>query len=187
MTQTQQTSQPAQPNRQESKLVPVGESIKYRKRAQQAEARAQQLEQQLQDLRQQLTARQEQLAGAEAQRDEAQVQLTVAENRLAAQRALSDSGVVDLETASLLLSKRLDLSEPIEPQDLSSAVEQLLLDKPFLRAAPGGSLPPKTASARSGSGTSAAQLAEAADRAIRTGDRRDVAEYLRLRRQSGTY
>ena len=63
-----------------------------------------------------------------------------------------------------------------------ASVEQLLLDKPFLvkRATP---LPPATASARADRPGTFAQLAQAADRAVRTGDRRDVAEYLRLRRQ----
>lgn len=170
-----------------SKLVPVSESIKYRKRAQQAESQSQETEQQLKEAQKQLHDHQEQLATAEAQRDEARLQLTVAENRLIAERMLSESGVVDIETASLLLSKRLNISDQLPQETLVRSVEQLLLDKPFLRNTNNVSLPPKTASAKGVLAATAAQLAEAADQAIRTGDRRDVAEYLRLRRQTATH
>jgi len=167
-----------------SGLVPVGESIKYRRRAQQAEARLQELEQQLEETQAQMNSQKEQLAAAEAQRDEATVQLTVAENRMAAERMFGEAGVVDIETASLLLAKRLDLGEPQETDVLAQNVEQLLLDKPFLRNAPAGSLPSSTATARPSRPGMASQLAQAAFRAIESGDRKDVAEYLRLRRQA---
>jgi hypothetical protein len=150
--------------------------------APESQDRLQQIEQQLTDLQKRLGERDEQIAAAEAQRDEAQSQVTIAENRLAAERLLAGSGVVDVETASLVLSKRVDLAEDLDEEALSRSVEQLLLDKPFLRA-PQAPLPGKTASPRgSGEGVSA-KLARTAERAARTGDRRDVAEYLRLRRQ----
>ena len=163
------------------KLVPVGESIKYRRRAQQAETRLQQVEQQLKEFQSQSSSHGDQLATAEAQRDELRQQLTILENRLSAERLLAQSGVVDVEAAWLLLSKRMDLNEELEREALSRGVEQLLVDKPYLRPAAAG-LPPGTASARSNQAGAAARLAQSAQKAVHSGDRRDVAEYLRLRR-----
>ena len=106
---------------------------------------------------------------------------------MTAERMLSEAGVVDLEAASLLLSKRLDFSEAFDNETLARQVEQLLLDKSFLRGAPYGlasSFPPTTASPRHHRASATAQITHAAERAVKTGDRRDIAEYLRLRRQS---
>lgn len=163
-----------------ARLANVAESIKYRRRAQQAEGQLQDLAQQLQDLQAQLDARSEEIASAEAQRDEARQQITELHNRLAVERTLGASGVTDVETATVLLGKRLDLGQELSPDALGQAVEQLLLDKPLLRHPT--AMPPKTASPRAPRATAAAQLADAAQRAARSGDRRDVAEYLRLRR-----
>ncbi|MFA6133382.1 MAG: hypothetical protein WC869_05120 [Phycisphaerae bacterium] len=184
MSEQVEPSPQGQGNSEESRLVPVAESIKYRRRAQQAEGQLQQFEQQLKDLQSQLEHRSEELGLAEAQRDEARMQLTVVGNQAAAERLLSEAGVVDLETASLLLSKRLDLSHDLEGEQLLRGVEQLLLDKPYLRRGANCPLPPATASARDGKPGGIAQLTSAADKAVATGDRRDVAEYLRLRRQT---
>jgi len=167
-----------------ARFVPVAESIKYRRRAQQAEKGLQQLQQQLQDLQAQLQRRAEELAAAEAQRDEAHTQLAAAENRRTVERMLAQAGVVDAEAACLLLGKHIDLGEAIDEETLASAIEQLLLDRPYLRGGPASKgLPPRTASAKIGGPAPAAQLADAAERAAQTGDRRHVAEYLRLRRQ----
>ena len=97
---------------------------------------------------------------------------------------LGAAGVVDIETAGMLLAKRLDLSDPMEPGTLVQNVEQLLLDKPFLHNAQTGSLPSGTASASPQRPGIASQITQAASRAVETGDRKDVAEYLRLRRQA---
>lgn len=164
------------------KLVPVGESIKYRRRAQQAEGRLTQIEQQLTQLQEQLQQRAEELATAEAQRDEARQQLTQMGNQTAVDRLLVQAGVVDLEAAHLLLGKRIDLGDELEPDQIESSVQQLLVDKPFLRGST--PLPPKSASARGSAGSLTARIAQAAQRAVASGDRRDVAEYLRLRRQA---
>ncbi|HOG29196.1 MAG TPA: hypothetical protein PLT35_07940 [Vicinamibacterales bacterium] len=167
------------------RLVPVAESIRYRRRAQQAEARIHDLEQQFREVQAQLEDQRNQLALAEAQRDEARQQILFAENRIAAERALVESGVTDLEAASILLSKRVDLNEPLGADALGRHVEQLLLDKPYLRAAAGG-LPPPTAAPKPRQAP-AADLADAARRAAHSGNRRDVADYLRLRRQLATH
>jgi len=167
-----------------AKQVPVAEAIKYRRRAQQAESQIQQLTEQLDQLRSDVAAGSEQLATAEAQRDEARAQLTVTENRLAVERLLSEAGVVDLEAASTLLSERIDVEEQLGPDAIAEGIEQLLVDKPFLRAASTAPLPPATASERPDRPTTTGQLASAAAKAAHTGDRKDVAEYLRLRRQA---
>ena len=167
-----------------ARMVPVTEAIKYRRRAQQAEGQLQQLEQQLEELRSQIQREKDELATVEAQRDEAQTQAATVENRLAAERLLNEAGVVDIETASVLLSKRLDLTDQLDREQLARSIEQLLLDKPFLRRNADAALPPKTASPRPSHNTPASQLAQVADRAARSGDRKDIAEYLRLRRQA---
>jgi len=179
---TTEHSEQADPQNGASKLVPVAESIKYRRRAQQAEGRIQELDQRLADLQTQLEGRSEEVATAEAQRDELQHQLSIAENRIVAERMLSEVGVVDLETASMLLSKRVDLGEDLDREFLGRSVEQLVLDKPFLRGNSRVSLPPASASAKPPQPSPVARLTHAAEKAIQTGDRKDVAEYLRLRR-----
>jgi len=174
---------PANSQDGDQKHVPVAEAIKYRRRAQQAEGTLQELEQQLGELQSRLGDQNDQLATAEAQRDEARMQLTVTENRLRAERRLSEAGVVDLETASMLLSKRVDFAEELDDQKLAESIEQLLLAKPFLHRSTDAALPPKTASPRSPQAATG-QLASAAKRAAESGNRRDVAEYLRLRRRA---
>lgn len=174
---TQDTPTPDEAQPDSPGLVPVAESIKYRRRAQQAERRAEELERRLAE-------RADQLATAEAQRDEAAQQLAATENRAAAERMLTEAGVADLEAASLLLARRVDLAQPAEGDSLRTAVEQLLLDKPFLRSA-APQLPPTSAGERGGAPLGA-QLAQAADRAARQGDRRSIANYLRLRRQAAS-
>ncbi|MFB3894142.1 MAG: hypothetical protein ACE15C_19230 [Phycisphaerae bacterium] len=166
-----------------ARLVPVGESIKYRRRAQQAEQRLGQIEQQLNDLQAQVKAGGEQLTAAQVQRDEARRQLQAAKTRLALERQLARSGVVDVETAAALLAERLEASQDHDEAAIASAVEQLLLDKPFLIARGHAGLPPRTAAAREPAAGATVQLSQLAQRATSSGDRRTVAEYLRLRRQ----
>jgi len=147
--------------------------------------RAGQHERQLRQAQQRLAALTDELATAEAQRDEALQQVTVTENRSAAERLLAEAGVADVEAARVLLERRTSFDEPLEAEQLTRGVEELLLDKPFLRAASvAGSLPPSSASARDAGRGGLADLAEAGRRAAATGNRRDVAEYLRLRRHT---
>ncbi|MBN1941811.1 MAG: hypothetical protein JW849_00795 [Phycisphaerae bacterium] len=138
------------------------------------------LQQKVQQLSEALQRREDELATAEAQRDEIHTRLCEAENRIAAERALMQAGAVDTEAATLLLARRVDLAGDVTPEELAAAVEQLLLDKPFLRAQP-AAMPPATRTGRDGP-SATARLADAAERAVASGNRRDVAEYLRLRR-----
>ena len=149
----------------------------------------QELQQQVNDLQTQIEKRSDELATAEAQRDEANMHMTQLENRMAAERLLSQRGTVDVETASLLLARRIDLNEDIQPQEISKAVEELLLDKPFLRGSQteaSSPMPPLTSAPRNSQGSQEASLASAAQRAAASGNRKDIAEYLRLRRQMST-
>jgi small-conductance mechanosensitive channel len=168
----------------EPKLVPVAESIKYRRRAQQAEERLQQVEQQLKDVQQQVQQRADEIAQAQAQRDDAKQRIVEMRNRLLAQRLMSQAGVIDAEAAWTLLQDRMDLGKELDEDAIARGVEGLLLDKPFLRQSPHPPVGPATASARAPAAARAAQLAQAADRAARSGGRKDIANYLRLRRQA---
>lgn len=135
-------------------------------------------------LRQQLDARNDELATAEAQRDELAQRLTETENRHAAESTLHRAGAVDPETALLLLRQRMDFDEPLDTRDLADAVQQLLLDKPFLlRDDAPPAMPPMTRTPREPPSDGQAELAQAARTAAGSGNRRDIARYLRLRRQ----
>ncbi len=143
---------------------------------------------QLRTLQEQLDRRVEQLALAEAQRDEANSRLTEVQSRAAAERMLLEAGAADMETASLLLAKRIDLAESPSREKLAGVVETLLLEKPFLRATSqtdpiASPMPAVTSSPRNAAPRGETQLANVAQRAAASGNRRDIAEYLRLRRQ----
>ncbi|MCK4626072.1 MAG: hypothetical protein KAV00_12220 [Phycisphaerae bacterium] len=166
----------------QARFVPVSEAIKYRRRAQQAESALQQFEQRLEDTQTQLEERLEQLAKAESQRDEFRHQIDTLHTQSSAKRMLRDAGVADIETAMALLEKRIVFSDDIDEKQMRQAVDQLLQTKPILTSVPTG-LPGKTASARVDGVGAAARLTRSATQAAQTGNRRDVAEYLRLRRQ----
>ncbi len=145
------------------KLVPVSEAIRYRKRAQTAE-------QQLGELRDRFTQLQAQL-------DSSQDTITSLERRQKIDALLTNSDAIDLEAARLLTE--ISVSQMDEP-DVSAAVSDLRRQKPYLfrhrprvndsAMAPRVDLP-------------AAQASAAAERAAATGDRRDLLDYLRLRRK----
>ena len=169
----------------EARLVPVNEAIKYRRRAQQAESSLQQFEQRLKDTQAQLAERLEQLAEAESHRDELRHQIDTMHLRSSAERMLRDADVTDVETAMAVLEKRVAFSEDLDAGQMQQAVDQLLQSKPNLTTVP-PALPDKTASPRLDGVGAGARLAQSAAQAAQTGNRRDVAEYLRLRRQGNT-
>lgn len=143
------------------KLVPVGESIRYRKRAQGAEKRA------------------EELAGelAEATRLSGELKATQKEQELL--RRLASEGAHDLEAALLIAKSRLAKDEKTDP---GGVVEQLKREKQYLFSEKtSGSAAVRTSPAkeqRSGAGA----LERAAKRAAGTGSRNDLQEYMRKRR-----
>ncbi len=145
------------------KLVPVSEAIRYRKRAQTAEQQLEQLSEQLRD--------------AHAKLDEANHAITGLERRSQVDAMLMEADAIDLEAARLLTEKAvLEMDEP----DLKLAIEDLCRHKPYLfrrRIETGASA---MAPAVQDHGRDPAELA--AQDAARSGDRRDLLRYLRLRR-----
>lgn len=151
-----------------SKLVPVTESIRYRRRAQGAEKQIETLAEQLVDAQANITQTTEQL------------------NRMHVEQKLmhklAAAGVVDLEAAVLIASSRIDGKAEA---DLDGVVEQLKNEKQYLfgnNVSAVGPAAKRTAGARDrmqGSGTA---LERAAKKAATTGNRSDLQEYLKLRR-----
>lgn len=128
---------------------------------------------------------QEQRAVIEAQRDEAQMQKTIAENRLDAVSIFASAGVVNPEDACVLLGQELDFAETTKEQ-LQQTAQELLINKSYLLAPTGPAvetMPAMTSNLRNANSGQSVQLAATAERAARSGNRRDIAEYLRLRRQ----
>lgn len=153
-----------------AKLVPVAESIRYRKRAQQAEQRLRELQSQHQQL--------------EGQLELARQTIDAVERRQKIDQMLVESDAVDLEAARLLTELAV---EQMDESDVAAAVEELRQRKPYLfrrRHSGGGgaSLSPRPRPGN-GSGT----LDDAAEQASQSGDRRDLLRYLRLRRRTANH
>ena len=145
------------------KLVPVTEAIRYRKRAQAAE-------QQLNELNERF----EQLHG---ELRKAQQTVTHLERRQHIDALLADADAIDLDTARLLTERAVEqMSEP----DVRLAVDDLLHTKPYLFRQRHVSSSGAMAGRDHADGASAEQAAE---RAVNSGDRRDLLDYLRLRRR----
>jgi hypothetical protein len=109
---------------------------------------------------------------------ELEAALSSLESGQALERALLDEGVIDLETALALAGPRVAGGE-----EASSVAAELARSKPFLfrraSALAGSSV---GASASGVSGGEAATLSSLAAEARRSGDRRALSRYLRLRR-----
>jgi hypothetical protein len=149
------------------KLVPVAESIRYRKRAQTAEKKVEALTRELQQ--------------AQSQANEAVEQLHAARLEQELARKLIVAGTVDVEASVLMAKARLE-AEP--ESDVDSVIEQLKKEKPHLFAVQDGyaSAAKKTSPAKDRMQNSQTVLERAAKKAAETGSRRDLEEYLRLRR-----
>ena len=149
-----------------TKLVPVAESIRYRKRAQSAEKK--------------IEALTEQLAQAKTQTAELSEQLIEFQTEQKLLRQLAAAGAFDLETAMLIARARI---KDNDDADVAGVIEQLKKEKQFLFAtgSPGPSQT-KTAGARDRVTNSQALLERAAKKAATTGSRTDLHEYLKLRR-----
>lgn len=146
----------------EVKLVPVTESIRYRRRAQAAERELAELGQRCDQLQQSL--------------EEAEQQVARTERRRQIDQMLIESDAIDLEAARLLTEAAI---EQMDDADVSLAVSELRQRKPYLfrrASAPVGGMSPK--SRRNGP-----PIDDAAEAAAVTGDRRDLLRYLRMRRR----
>ena len=151
------------------KLVPVAESIRYRKRAQSAEKKVEDLTEQLAQAKSQVTKMSERLSDIETEQ-----KLT---------RKLAAAGSVDLETALLLAKARM---EGQTQADLDGVIEQLKKEKQYLFGGASGIVTvKKTAGAKEsayGGTNNQTVLERAAKKAATTGNRTDLQEYLKLRR-----
>ncbi len=153
----------------QEQMVPVSEAIKYRKRAQTAEQQVQQLTEKLQNSQQ-------------IQQDtQAQLNKKEQENKLT--QELVQAGVVDVEAALLLAQKKAETYQ--DNHDMRGLIEALRNERPYLFSHPVGevsaSLAAPTAGVRS-SGGGVNNLLRSAQRAQQSGNRRDMHEYLRMRR-----
>ena len=155
-----------------SQLVPVNEAIRYRKRAQAAEQEAEVLKRKLQEQQSHQRELQEKLQKIQVNRDLTQ--------------ALVQAGAVDLEVALLLAEKKFSQADENGPADVGKIVDHLRRDRPGLFA--GGISEPAvptaglTAGVRSRVDGRRTALARLAERASHSGSRKDIQEYLRLRR-----
>lgn len=149
-----------------TKLVPVAESIRYQKRAQSAEKRVEALTEQLAESTSQVTKMSEQLSNIQAEQ-----KLT---------RKLAAAGSVDLETALLLAKAKM---EGQTEADLDGVIEQLKNEKQYLFGSVSGTVrTKKTAGAKERTTNNQTVLERAAKKAATTGNRTDLQEYLKLRR-----
>jgi hypothetical protein len=151
------------------KLVPVAESIRYRKRAQSAEKKVEDLTEELAQVKSEATKISERLSDIEAERK--------------LMSKLAAAGSVDLETALLLARARM---EGKTEADLDGVIEQLKKEKQYLFGGAGGVVTAKKTAGAKGSGYGGTNnqtvLEKAAKRAAATGSRMDLQEYLKLRR-----
>lgn len=156
------------------KLVPVAESIRYRKRAQSAEKKIEILA--------------EQLAQAKSQAAQAAEKLNTVRSEQKLMRKLAAAGAVDVETAVLLAKARMEDRDGDGQADLDGVVEQLKKEKQYLFA---GSLKAddktsmtarKTAGVKDRTANGQTVVERAARKAATTGNRADLQEYLKLRR-----
>jgi hypothetical protein len=157
------------------KLVPVAESIRYRKRAQKAEK-------EVEALAEQLTEAKRELSDTSAELVSVQV-----EQKLMSK--LAAAGAVDLEAAVMLAKSKVAKGTEA---DVDGAVEQLKKDKQYLFSSSGRGLTEhggrvdstvrKTSGARERIQSGQITLEKAAKKAATTGNRIDLQEYLRLRR-----
>jgi len=149
-----------------TRLVPVAESIRYRKRAQSAEKKLEVLN--------------EQLAEAKAQTEKMSEQLSTVQTERNLMHKLVSAGAVDLETATLIAKVRMQNEDDA---DVDGVIEQLKKEKQYLFSGTGSSTTPgKTAGARERVVNNQTVLERAAKKAATTGNRTDLHEYLKLRR-----
>jgi len=153
-------------NDDEVKLVPVSESIRYRKRAQSAEKKSEAIAQELAEVKSQAEEKSKQLDNVRVEQE-----LT---------RKLAAAGSVDLE-ASVLIAKARMNNQP--EADVDSVVNQLRNEKQYLFSDSGkGVVLKKTSGAKERITNRQTMLEKAANKAATTGNRADLQEYLKLRR-----
>ena len=146
------------------RLVPVTEAIRYRKRAQAAE--------------QQLAGLQAQLDQTQQRFEQAEQTINSLERRQRIDALLTEADAIDIEAARLLTEAAVQM---MDKPDVAEAVADLRRHKPYLfhpdsSSADGLALAPQIEGLDD-------PLAQAAEQAQQSGDRRDLLRYLRFRRR----
>jgi len=166
----------------------IKESIKYRRRAQEAERRCAILEAEIEDMRATTTgeadALQAAMTDARRQIDALQQEIADVTRQGDLDRALLRAGACDVETASAIATRRLQAADEM-PADLDEFAKDLLEEKPFLKAQARTVLPPigtSTQSQKAGGASRATVLNNLAETATKSGKTRDVVSYMRLKR-----
>lgn len=148
------------------KLVPVAESIRYRRRAQSAEKKIEILTEQLDQAKSQASEMAKELGNIRMEQKLTQ--------RLAA------AGAVDVETAVLIAKAKI---EDEAEADLDGIIQQLKREKQYLFSGTSAAVTAKkTAGAKDRMQNNQTILERAAKKAATTGNRTDLQEYLKLRR-----
>jgi len=147
------------------KLVPVAESIRYRKRAQSAEKKIEVLT--------------EELTQAKSQANEMASELSSVRTEQKLIHKLAAAGAIDVEAAVLIAKAKMGTETEA---DLDGVIQQLKKEKQYLFSGTGAAAAKKTAGARDRMQNSQTVLERAAKRAATTGNRTDLHEYLKLRR-----
>jgi len=148
------------------KLVPVAESIRYRKRAQSAEKKIETLA--------------EQLAQAKSQASEMAKELSSIRVEQKLTHKLAAAGAIDIETAVLITKAKIETETEA---DLDGVIQQLKREKQYLFSGTGAATTAKkTAGAKDRMQNNQTILERAAKKAATTGNRTDLQEYLKLRR-----
>ena len=147
------------------KLVPVSEAIRYRKRAQVAEQQLDQARSELEQLQQQF--------------GESQETIHSLERRQKIDALLADAETIDLEAARLLTEVTV---QNMDDEDVAAAVDDLRRHKPYLfrhrQHTMASAMPARLLTTQND------HAQQAAERAVSSGDRRDLLHYLRLRRKT---
>ena len=154
----------------EGQVVPVSEAIRYRKRAQVAEQQVEKLSKQLSETRQEFDDVCRRL-------DETRVEGELTEQ-------LVDAGVNDMEVARLLVKKRLD-GVADDGHDVASVVDKLKSERPGLfdgQEQNDNIVPGPTAGVRGSNDAGKGTLSRLASKASESHSRKDLQEYMRLRR-----
>ena len=152
-----------------AQLVSVSEAIRYRKRAQIAEQKSEELAEQLSQSKTQISQMNEKLQSA------------VNDSRLITD--LAAAGASDIETAVLIAKARLENDPAAE---ISEVITEIKKQKSHLFITDNLNLnlktPGRTSGAKEKMPNASGPLARAAKKAVATGSRADLQEYLRLRR-----
>ena len=172
----------------ESKLVDVRESIRYRRRAQEAEQRCADLETQLQELH---LAQDGQAQSLEAtldqerrQREQAELRVQQLQTERQIERELIRAGTCDPETALLLVRERLSAAGD-QPVDVPELVGKLLEEKPHLKTSHREPVPQigrASQGLRPVESNGPTRLRKLAAEARTSGQRQDLVQYMRARR-----